>query len=69
MCWTQKSDFSEKDKNKTECCEIWSEYYTCKGCEDEMNRKGNLTKHQEAVHEENVKNYFNFEKLIMSVSN
>ena len=42
---------------------MWSEYYTCKGCEDEVNRKGHLTRPQEAVHVENVKNDFNFEKL------
>ena len=28
----------------------WSEYYTCKECEDEVNRKGHLTKLQEAAH-------------------
>ena len=28
----------------TKCREKCSEYYTCKGCEDEMNRKGHLTK-------------------------
>ena len=33
----------------------WSEYYTCKECEDEVNRKGHLTKLQEAVHVDNVK--------------
>ena len=48
---------------------MWSEYYTCKECEDEVNRKGHLTKHQEAVHVENVKNNFNFEKSIISVPN
>ena len=36
--------------------EKWSEYYTCKECEDEVNRKGHLTKHQEAVHLENISN-------------
>ena len=29
---------------------MWSEYYTCKECEEEVNRKGHLTKLQEAVH-------------------
>ena len=33
----------------------WSEYYTFKECEDEVNRKGHLTKLQEAVHVDNVK--------------
>ena len=37
-------------------CENWSEYYSCKECEDEVNRKGHLTKLQEAVHVKNVKN-------------
>ena len=48
----------EKDNNKTwtECCEKWSEYHTCRGCEDEVNRKGHLTNPQKAVHFENVKN-------------
>ena len=32
-----------------------TEYYTCKECEDEVNRKGHLTKLQEAVHVDNVK--------------
>ena len=34
----------------------WSEYYTCNECEEEVNRKGDLTKLQEAVHVKNVKN-------------
>ena len=33
----------------------WSEYYTCKECEDEVNRKGHLTKLQEAVHMDNFR--------------
>ena len=33
----------------------WSEYYTCKECEEEVNRKGHLTKLQEVVHVDNVK--------------
>ena len=33
----------------------WLEYYTWKECEDEVNRKGHLTKLQEAVHVHNVK--------------
>ena len=28
--------------------EKWSEYYTCNECEDEVNRKGHLTKSQQA---------------------
>ena len=36
----------------TECSEKWSE---CEECEDEVNRKGHLTKLQEAVHVDNVK--------------
>ena len=31
---------------------------TCKGCEDQVNRKSHLTKPQEAVHVENVKKDF-----------
>ena len=42
----------------TECGEKLSEYYTCKGCEDEVNRKGHLMKPQEEVYVENVKNDF-----------
>ena len=53
----KKSDFFEKDNQKTwiECSEKWSEYYTCKKCEDEVNREGHLTKLHEAVHVDNVK--------------
>ena len=39
------------------------------GCEDEVNRKGHLTKPQKAVNMKNVKNDFNFEKFIISVPN
>ena len=42
-------------KHITECNEKWSEYHTCKECEDEVNRKGHLTKLQEAVHVDNFK--------------
>ena len=42
----------------TEGSESWSECYTCKGCEDEVNRKGYLTKPQEAVYVEIDKNNF-----------
>ena len=48
---------------------MWSEYYTCKGCEDEVNRKGHLTKPQEAVHVENVINDLTSKKLIIAVPN
>ena len=41
----------------------WSEYYTCKECEDEVNRKGHLTKLQEAVHMDN------FRKIIFNLRN
>ena len=34
-----------------------SEYYTCKECEDEVNRKGHLTNPQEADPVENVKKW------------
>ena len=46
MCLTRKKViFFEKENKKTwiECSEKWSEYYTCKECEDEVNRKGHLT--------------------------
>ena len=33
---------------ETPCTEKWSEYYTCKEREDEVNCKGLLTKSQEA---------------------
>ena len=46
---------------------MWPEYYTCKGCEDKVNRKGHLTKPQEVVYVENVKNNFNFKKFIISI--
>ena len=42
-------------KHITECSEKWSDYYTCKQREVEVNRKGHLTKLQEAVHVDNVK--------------
>ena len=40
----------KKYDNKTwiERSEKWSDYYTCKKCEDEVNRKVHLTKPQEA---------------------
>ena len=41
----------------------WSEYYTCKECKDEVNRKGHLTKFQEAVHVDN------FRKIIFNLRN
>ena len=40
--------------NDGECNEKWSEYYTCKECEDKLNRKGHLTRPQEAVHVERI---------------
>ena len=42
----------KKDDNKTwiERSEKWSDYYTCKQREVEVNRKGHLTKLHEAVH-------------------
>ena len=43
-----KSDF-----NVSMYCDFirkWSEYYTCKGIEFQVNQKGHLTKHHEAVH-------------------
>ena len=49
--------FAKKDNNKTwlEWSEKWSEQYTCKGSEDEVKRKGHLTKLKEVVvHMENV---------------
>ena len=46
-----------------ECREKWSEYYTCKGCEDEVNRKGHLMKPPDAVHVENVKNEFSLQEI------
>ena len=48
-------------KHITECSEKWSDYYTCKQREDEENRKGHLTKLQEAVHVNNFRKGF-FEK-------
>ena len=49
---------SIKLRTWTECREKGSEYYTCKGCEDEVNLKGHLMKPQEDVYVENVKNDF-----------
>ena len=45
-----KKDFT---KTWTECSEKWSEFHTCRGCEDEVNRKCPPTKPQEVVHVEN----------------
>ena len=44
----KKVIFFEKDNNKTwiEYSEKCSEYYTCKECENEVNQKGHLMKHQ-----------------------
>ena len=47
----------------TECSQKWSEYCTCKEYEDEVNRKGHLTKLQEAVHVDN------FRKIIICLRN
>ena len=55
----KKVIFFEKDNDKTYNTSrrsLWSEYYTCKGCEKEVNCKGHLTKPQEAVHVEINKN-------------
>ena len=54
MCWIiVRSDF-----NVSMNCDFikkWLKYHTCKECEDEVNRKGHLTKIQEAVHVDNIK--------------
>ena len=42
----------------------WSEYYTCKGCEDEVNHKGHLIKPKETGHVENVKNNLTLRNLL-----
>ena len=46
------NDLAKREIHKTSstipCTEKWSEYYTCKECKDEVNRKGHLTKPQEA---------------------
>ena len=42
-------------KTWIKCSEKWSEYYTCKECEDKVNRKGHLMKPQETFHVDNVK--------------
>ena len=47
-----------KTSSTIPCTEKRSEYYTCNEWQDEVNRKGHLTKPQEAVHNENVKNFF-----------
>ena len=44
----------KKNITWTECSVKWSELYTCKECEDEVNRKGHLMKLQEAVHVDNL---------------
>ena len=56
----KKVDFFKKDNYKTwvECSEKWPKYYTCKECEDKVNRKGHLTKPREAVHVGINKNNF-----------
>ena len=45
----------------------WSEYYTCKECEDEVNRKGHLTKLQEVVHVDNVKYIKSEQNIILPI--
>ena len=53
MCWIiVKSDFNVSMYH--DFIKKWLKYYTCKECEDEVNRKGHLTKLQEAVHVDNV---------------
>ena len=39
------------------------EYYTCRECEDEVNRKGHHTNPKDAVHMENVKNKFTLQEI------
>ena len=48
----------KNDFNVSMYCDFikkWLKYYTWKEYEDEVNRKGHLTKLQEAVHVHNVK--------------
>ena len=47
--------------------EKWLEYYTCRECEDEVNRKGHLTKLQEAVHVDNVKYIKSEQNIILPI--
>ena len=54
MCWIiVKSDFNVSMYSAF--IKKWLKYYTCKKCEDEVNRKGHFKKLQEAVHVDNVK--------------
>ena len=66
MCWIiVKSDF-----NVSMYCDFikkWLKYYTCKECEDEVNRKGHLTKLQEAVHVDNVKYIKSEQNIILPI--
>ena len=48
----------------TECSEKWSEYYTCKECEDEVNRKGHLTNLKREFMLKIFKMIFNIDKFI-----
>ena len=53
MFWRMSFDnFLSREIHKTSstipCTEKQSEYHTCNECEDEVNRKGHLTKSQEA---------------------
>ena len=41
--------------------------HTCKECEDEVNRKGHITKLQEAVHVDNVKYIKSEWNIILSI--
>ena len=44
-----------------------SKYYTCKECEDEVIRKGHLTKLQKAVHVDNVKYIKSEQNIILPI--
>ena len=48
----------------SECTEKWSEYFTCKECEDEVHWKGHVRKPKEAVDVKNFEKIFSFQKFI-----
>ena len=55
--WMREKCNKEKEFHQTSSA-IPCANYTCKECEDEINRKGHFTKPQDVVDVENVKNDF-----------
>ena len=66
MCWI----IVKSDLNVSMHCDFikkWLKNYTCNECEDEVIRKGHLTKLQKAVHVDNVKYIKSEQNIILPI--